>query len=101
MNVFNQIMKAKVGLPKGFIDQVIDETAKSLNLKWAMEEQGENKEALEAFERGKLEQSNKLKIKAPPTPKKLKEKILKVKNTPENITHCYELGKEFAYVGGK
>ena len=101
MNVFNQIMKAKVGLPKGFIDQVIDETAKSLNLKWALEEKTENKEALEAFERGKLEQSNKLRIKAPRTPKSLKEKILKVKNTPENLTRCYELGKEFAYVGGK
>ncbi|MHA1329608.1 MAG: phage portal protein family protein [Candidatus Hodarchaeales archaeon] len=96
MDVFDQVMKAKVQLPKGFIDQVIDETAKTLNLKWAFKDEEENKEALKEFERGKLEESNKLKIKAPPTPKTLKTKLLKVKKTKENLEKCYQLGREFA-----
>ncbi|MCD6402681.1 hypothetical protein J7L36_02410 [bacterium] len=97
--VFSEIMKARVQLPEGFINQVIDETARNLNLKWAFQEKEENREAVKEFERGKLEEANKLKIKAPRTPRKLKEKLLRVKKGQKNIEKCYKLGKEFAYVG--
>ena len=97
--VFNQIMKSKTELPEGFVSQVIDETAKSLNLKWAFQEKEQNKEAIKEFEKGKLEEANKVNILAPSTPKKLKEKLLKVKKSKSNQEKCYKLGKEFAYVG--
>ena len=96
-DVFDKIMKARVQLPQGFVDQVIDETARNLNLEWARKEE-KNEEAFKSFEEGKLKESNRLRLKAPSTPKKLKEKLLRVKNTKENIEKCFRLGKEFAHV---
>jgi len=105
MEVFDKIMKQKVGLPQEFIDEVIYETAKNLNLNWATkkkkEEKGKNKEALISFEKGKIKMADKLGIDAPSTPKELKEKLLKVEHKVELEKKCFKLGEEFAYVGIK
>ena len=100
--VFDKIMKKKeVAIPEGFVSQVINETAQSLNLKWVAEKEIGNRKALEAFEQGKLKKANELKIEAPSTPRKLKEKILKVKDKPELIEKCFKLGEEFVYVNSR
>lgn len=97
--VFDKIMRAKEKLPEGFVNEVISETAKSLKLKWAFEEKKTpNKKALLAFEKGKLKKANELDIKAPATPKALKEKLLKVENLRELEQKCYKLGEKFAQV---
>jgi len=97
--VFDKIMKYDKQLPEGFVNEIITETAKTLKLKWVPKE-GEkllNKEALSQFEKGKLKKANELKIKAPLTPKKLKEKLLRVKLQPDFQKKCYELGEKFAH----
>ena len=40
--------------------------------------------------------SDKLQIKAPKTPKELKQKLLQLKNDPIQITGCYDLGEKYA-----
>lgn len=98
--VFDKIMKSGEKLPEGFVNEVIDETAKSLKLKWAFKEQETpNKRALLAFEKGKLKKADELEINAPSTPRVLKDKLLKVKNRPDLEQKCYELGEKFAHVG--
>ena len=52
--------------------------------------------AFKAFEDGKRKKSDKLKVKAPKTPKDLKRKLLQIKNDPKQITGCYELGEKYA-----
>ena len=122
--VFDKIMKKDAEIPQGFIDEVIDETAKSLNLKWVSdgkekvkikeedkkeendekenkeeeEKNKKNKEALDAFEKGKLKKANELKMKAPHTPLDLKNKLLRVKDEKELIEKCYKLGEQLVYV---
>lgn len=99
---FNAIMRRRdVPLPEGFVNQVIDETARSLNLKWIAGEKKENRKALEAFENGKLKKANELKVEAPSTPRKLKEKILRVKDKPELINKCFRLGEDFVHADSR
>lgn len=105
MDVFRMIMKQKDGLPEDFVEEVIYETAKQLNLNWALKKEkpkkAKNEKALIAFEKGKVKMADKLHIDAPPTPKKLKEKLLKVGPQEELENKCFKLGEEFAYVGKK
>ena len=109
--VFEKIIKNDGVIPQGFIDEVIRETAKSLNLKWIDdgkkekenekkdgEKNKKNKEALDAFEKGKLKKANELKMKAPYTPLDLKNKLLRVKDEKILIEKCYKLGEQFAHV---
>jgi len=102
--VFDRLMRAKVPLPEGFVEQVVDETAKNLNLAWVRNQKNEeekgNRQALESFEKGKLKKANELEIRAPSTPFKLKEKLLKVRSEPDLLEKCYKLGEEFVYVRG-
>ena len=99
--VFDAIMKAKTPLPEGFIEEIINETSKSLNLKWTLKQGSSkgsgNNEALKAFEKGKLKKSDETGIKAPSTPQELKDKLLRIKSKPDLIAKCYKLGEEFAY----
>lgn len=100
--VFDKLMKKKeVAVPEGFITQVIYETARSLNLKWIADKGTENKKALDAFEEGKLKKANELDVDAPSTPRKLKEKILRVKDKPDLINRCFKLGEEFVYANNR
>jgi len=99
--VFDRIMRyGGETLPDGFVEEVIGEAAKELKLQWAF---GKNeklkpnsKTPFQAFEEGKRNRSDKLKIKAPRTPEGLKKKLLLVNNEPNQITGCYELGTKFA-----
>jgi len=99
-DVFNQIMKAGHELPDGFINEVVTETAKTLKLKWAVENKEDdlNKKAYLAFERGKKLKADKLEIDAPKTPRKLKEQILKLKIQPDLDSKCFKLGEKFTNV---
>ena len=97
--VFDKIMKSKEKLPEGFVQEVVNETAKSLKLKWAFsKEKIPNKKALMAFEKGKLKVANDLSVDAPSTPRKLKEKLLKVESGFESEQKCYKLGEKFAQI---
>ena len=104
-DVFDKVLRSKVPLPDGFVKEVINETAKSLNLKWVADEKKtskkvpENKKAFESFEKGKIKMANKLGINAPSTPEDIKEKLLRVKNQTELEAKCFKLGEEFANVG--
>ena len=102
-DVFNSIMKYDKPLPEGFIGEVISETSKALKLKWTPSEKEDKKydKALAAFERGKLKKADKLDIDAPPTPQKIKDKLLKVKKSSDLIDKCYKLGEDFAELYGR
>jgi hypothetical protein len=110
--VFDRIMRyGNTTLPDGFVEEVIGETAKELQLQWAFgkkeklgiktetttgADKKNTKTPFQAFEEGKRNRSDKLKIKAPRTPGELKQKLLRIKNDPNQITGCYELGEKFA-----
>jgi len=95
--VFDKIMKSGTQLPDGFVEEVINETAKNLKLEWAYKKKISNsKTPFQAFEEGKLKRSDMLDIKAPRTPKEIKRKLLKIESSPKNIRGCYELGEKFA-----
>jgi len=131
--VFQKIVQSKeFALPDGFVEEIVNETAKELNLNWvigkndklkrlAEEEKPEDEESedeeqedkkqedgkskdkkpksetpLKAFEEGKRKKSDKLRIKAPRTPKEIKEKLSKIKHSPDQIIGCYGLGEKFA-----
>jgi len=111
-DIFEKITKSKVVLPEGFVNGVIDEIARGLNLKWVREDSKDetenpeekpegkvqNKKAFQSFERGKIQKSNELKIEAPSTPQKTKEKLLRVRKSSELEEKCFKLGQKFAYV---
>jgi len=139
--VFQKIMQAKTKIPDGFVEEVVNETAKELKLEWTAdkdnnerdykreddekdddkndeqeeenegdkkdEDKKDNKEndkeekqksatPFKSFEEGKRKKSDMLRIKAPKTPKEIKNKLLKIKNNTEQIAGCYELGEKFA-----
>ena len=110
-DVFGQIMKGGHDLPDGFINEVVAETAKTLKLKWVSDgnngskkdgldndeskEDDEGKKAYLAFEQGKKSKADKLEIDAPRTPKKLKEKLLKLKIESDSEYKCFKLGEKF------
>jgi len=103
-DVFKEIMKSKVALPDGFVEEVVNEAAKELKLKWAFggeKEKPKSKTPFQAFEEGKRERSDKLRIGAPRTPKELKQKLLQIENTPKQILGCYDLGEKFAILWQK
>ena len=98
--VFTQIMKQDK-LPEGFINEVVDKTAEALKLDWRRPKEIMSKEALKAFEKGKIEMANKLKIPAPRTLPKIKDKILKTKVSEAFLKKCFELGKEYSLIYAK
>lgn len=102
-DVFNSIMKYDKPLPEGFVSEVISEASKALKLKWTPteKEKKEYSKALDSFEKGKLNKADKLNIDAPPTPPKIKEKLLKVKNSSDLANKCYKLGENFAEMYGR
>lgn len=97
-DVFDKLMKYDKVLPVGFVNEVITEVAQDLKLKWSPEDvkQNKNTKALISFEKAKLKKANDLSIEAPSTPKKFKEKLLKMKEDKEVEKKCYKLGEQFA-----
>jgi len=95
-DVFNLIMRRRdTMIPDGFIEEVTKRIAKKLNLEWVSDTKPANKN-LQAFERGKIIASNKLKIEAPKTPEELKEKVEKL-DGPESEVEAWNLGYNFVY----
>jgi len=97
--VFSKIADSK-RLPDGFVDEVIDETARNLKLKWIHKKEEEtekrNKNLLKSFEEGKRRRSDELKINAPKTPQSLKDSILNLKPGPDLEIKCFKLGQKYA-----
>jgi len=119
-NIFSQIMKSGYALPEGFINEIVSQTAKVLDLKWAptgtdskpslssessqssysssssqSSKQDVGKMAYLAFERGKKKRSDELEIAAPKTPLGLKTKLLNLKSQSDLEKKCYKLGEKF------
>ena len=53
--------------------------------------------ALKAFEEGKIQAANSLGISAPSTPKKIRNKILKLNDVPNVKKKCFDMGYQYIY----
>jgi len=72
------------------------ETNKPKEPKEPKEKKDINK-ALESFEKGKIQAANSLGISAPSTPKKIRNKILKLNDVPNVKKKCFDMGYQYIY----
>lgn len=97
--VFDQIIKRKeIPISDDFVEEVTQKIAQKMDLEWAKpkKEKAISKN-LDAFERGKLQTANTLGISAPSTPKKIKNKILNMDDSPDIEKKCFDMGCQYIY----
>ena len=99
--VFNQIIKRKeVPISDDFVEEVTKKIAQKMNLEWAKsKKEKEINKNLDAFEKGKIQTANTLGISAPSTPRKIKNKILNMNDSPDIEEKCFDMGCQ--YIHGK
>lgn len=94
--VFENIVRRKdIQLPEELLEQIYQTAAEKLGLEVSFKPPREFKSAAEAFELGKKQRSDELKIPCPATPSRIKEK-LKGEVDPSKFPKIFQLGREYA-----
>jgi len=88
--------------PKDKLKEEPKEKPKNNDVKIKEEKKKEKKitkalDALDAFEKGKIQASNALGISAPVTPMEIKKQILKLDDSPKTIKNCFDIGYQYIY----
>jgi len=100
--VFDQIMKRKeIPISDDFVEEVTKKIGRKMNLEWSKNKKNKkvSKNAVDSFEKGKIEMANSLNIPAPSTNKKIRLKISKkaiqLKDHPKVMELFEAMGRDY------